>query len=63
MIRTTTIDKNGFPCNECASRGCNKQGMHYLRVPFLNKVGCFCEMCRINLLRDNLVEEPTDEND
>jgi hypothetical protein len=57
MNSITTIDHNKFQNNQCASNGCKNQGSHNLRVLFLNKVGYFCESCKIGLLEDKLVEE------
>ena len=48
---------------ECASKGCNKKGRHHLRILFLNRVGYFCDSCKISLLEDNLVEDPVQQLD
>lgn len=48
---------------QCYSRGCNNRAQHSLKVLFLNRVGFFCESCKISLLNDNLVEEVEEEGD
>jgi hypothetical protein len=58
MNPITMIELNKSQDNQCAGKGCNKQGNHYLKVLFLNKIGCFCDSCKISLLEDNLVEKP-----
>lgn len=52
-IRSDPIPKY----KECAGKNCKSQGVHYLKVAFLNQFGWFCEDCKNGLIGDRLVEE------
>jgi hypothetical protein len=41
---------------ECAGKGCQNIGVHYLKIVFLNKFGWFCASCRDSLIIDKLVD-------
>ena len=57
MNPITTIDHNKFQDNQCACKGCNKQGRHYLKVLYVNKFGWFCDSCRDSLVSNRLIME------
>ena len=42
---------------ECAGRGCQNAGVHYLEIIFLDKGGWFCKPCRNNLIENDLVKK------
>jgi hypothetical protein len=42
---------------ECAGKGCQNAGIHYLKIVFLNKRGWFCDSCKSSLIADNLCIE------
>jgi hypothetical protein len=45
---------------ECAGKGCQNMGVHYLKIVFLNKFGWFCDDCKNDLLSDRLADEVLD---
>jgi hypothetical protein len=50
----------------CAGKDCQRTGIHYLRVLYLNKSGWFCGICKDSLLSDSLVikeDSVTDQRD
>jgi len=44
-------------CNRCAGKGCQRQGIHHLKVLYANKSGWFCKSCKEILLTEGLVLE------
>ena len=38
----------------CARKGCKNLGTVYMNINFINKIGIFCEICSIELLRQDL---------
>ena len=42
---------------ECAGKGCQNEGIHCLKVVFVNRVGWFCDSCKSSLMADNLCIE------
>ena len=40
---------------KCAGRNCRNEGKHFLRIIYLNKVGCFCDNCKDQLLKNGLI--------
>ena len=41
----------------CAGNGCINQGKYPLKIIYLNKVGWFCDYCKDQLLKDELIAE------
>jgi hypothetical protein len=39
---------------QCAGRGCLEQGIHYLKIRFINKHGWFCDSCKEDLFHEGL---------
>ena len=42
---------------ECAAKGCQNEGIHCLKVVFVNRIGWFCDSCKTSLIADNLCIE------
>jgi hypothetical protein len=55
MNSTKHEDHQGY--KECAGKGCQKLGVHCLKILFLNKDGWFCDFWKCSLVEANLVAE------
>jgi hypothetical protein len=49
--------ETSYEYKECAGKGCEKVGIHCLKIVFLNKIGWFCDDCKNDLLFEKLVDE------
>ena len=50
-------DANHRYKKDCAGKGCINEGIHLLKIRFINKAGWFCGYCKDSLLNDNLVDQ------
>jgi hypothetical protein len=46
----------------CAGKDCQRAGINYLKVLYLNRKGWFCDSCKASLVADRLVIEEDSSN-
>ena len=47
---------NEIQDNECCGIDCNNVGTHILLISLVNRIGYFCEKCKLDLERNNLIK-------
>jgi hypothetical protein len=55
--RLSSYESDKF--KDCAGRGCSENGIHYLKIHFINKCGWFCDSCKNTLVDGKLADEAT----
>jgi len=47
---------NNLSNKQCDGLGCENKGTHILLVALINRIGYFCENCKLDLERNDLVK-------
>ena len=56
-LHSAANDANHRYKKDCAGKGCINEGIHLLKIRFINKGWVFCSYCKDSLLNDNLVDQ------
>ena len=53
---------NNAPDNQCFGWGCTETATHVLLISLINRIGYFCEKCKIELERSDLIKYELSQN-
>jgi hypothetical protein len=53
---------NDIPNKPCYRKGCENTGNHILLISLINRIGYFCDRCKLELEKDDLIKHELSKN-